>query len=222
MNFLDKQIETPLQPVDSASGSPYISNSLTSHFTSPHTIDAEVAVIGAKEKLVGYEMELQESQETIRMLKHSLDKQKKMMVQMQGQMERKLKEEVDRVKLSMEGERHKAFSFSEELLASKRKLQEENIKLKEELEEQKNVLDKKIKQTQESHKIELRRNKDAWLASEQMRRQQWEKQREHEIKANTVKSLQPEIERMIKSKDEKVKEIRHELEKKKREEINAL
>lgn len=37
------------------------------------------------------------------------------------------------------------------------------------------MLDKKIKQTQESHKIELRRNKDAWLASEQMRRQQWEK-----------------------------------------------
>ena len=72
MNFLDKQIETPLP--HSTSISPYITNSLSSHFTSPQTIEAEVAVVGAKEKIVGYEMELQESQETIRMLKHSLEK----------------------------------------------------------------------------------------------------------------------------------------------------
>lgn len=42
--------------------------------------------------------------------------------------------------------------------------------MEEKLEEVETTSDKKLRQAHESHKIEMRRNKDAWLASEKMRR----------------------------------------------------
>lgn len=108
-------------------------------------------------------------------------------------MDKRLKEEVERVKQQFEGERHKAYALSEEVIGQKKTLLEKIRTLEEKLEEVETTSDKKLRQAHESHKIEMRRNKDAWLASEKMRRQQWEKQREQEIKALTVKSIEPEV-----------------------------
>jgi 5-azacytidine-induced protein 1 len=40
---------------------------------------------------------------------------------------------------------------------------------------------------------EMRKNKDAWAAGEIIRREKWESERSHEIKAQTVRGIEPEI-----------------------------
>ena len=54
-------------------------------------------------------------------------------------------------------------------------------------------LQKQKKIIEERYEIELKKNKDAWMASEKVRRQKWEEERIHDIRAQTVKGLEPEI-----------------------------
>ena len=54
-------------------------------------------------------------------------------------------------------------------------------------------LQKQKKILEEKYEFELKKNKDAWMASEKTRRQKWEEERIHEIRAQTVKGLEPEI-----------------------------
>jgi len=49
----------------------------------------------------------------------------------------------------------------------------------------------------------LKKNKDAWIAAEKVRKEKWEKEKIHEIRAQTVKGLEPEIQRIVeRNKDE--------------------
>ena len=53
-------------------------------------------------------------------------------------------------------------------------------------EKQKKVIDDRIA-------VELKRNKDSWIASEKVKREEWEREKTNEIRATTVKGLEPEI-----------------------------
>ena len=54
------------------------------------------------------------------------------------------------------------------------------------IEKQKRVVDDRLQ-------VELKKNKDAWVAAEKVRKEKWEKEKIHEIRAQTVKGLEPEI-----------------------------
>ena len=41
--------------------------------------------------------------------------------------------------------------------------------------------------------VELKKNRDAWVASEKIRKEKWEKEKITDIRAQTVKGLEPEI-----------------------------
>jgi 5-azacytidine-induced protein 1 len=41
--------------------------------------------------------------------------------------------------------------------------------------------------------VELKKNKEAWIASERVRKEKWEKEKISEIRSQTVKGLEPEI-----------------------------
>jgi 5-azacytidine-induced protein 1 len=45
--------------------------------------------------------------------------------------------------------------------------------------------------------VELKRNREAWSASEKVRKERWEKDKVNEIRAQTVKGLEPEIQRIV-------------------------
>ena len=58
--------------------------------------------------------------------------------------------------------------------------------------------------------MELRKNKEAWMASDKVRREKWEKERIAEIRAQTVKGLEPEIQRIVERNKEELRKA-HEL-----------
>ena len=53
-------------------------------------------------------------------------------------------------------------------------------------EKQKKVLEERLH-------VELKKNREAWLAAEKVRKDKWEKDKVQEIRAQTVKGLEPEI-----------------------------
>lgn len=81
----------------------------------------------------------------------------------------------------------------EALLQDKNVLQGKIEAIMSEKKDEKEWLNKQTKRIEEKYEIELKKNKDAWMASEKIRRQKWEQERIHEIRAQTVKGLEPEI-----------------------------
>ena len=51
----------------------------------------------------------------------------------------------------------------------------------------------------------MRKNKEAWQASEKVRRQKWESEKIAEIRQQTVKGLEPEIQRIVERNKEEVR-----------------
>ena len=51
--------------------------------------------------------------------------------------------------------------------------------------------------------VELKKNRGAWIAAEKVRKEKWERDKVQEIRAQTVKGLEPEIQRIVeRNKDE--------------------
>lgn len=49
----------------------------------------------------------------------------------------------------------------------------------------------------------MKKNKDAWMAGEKVRKEKWEQEKIDQIKATTIKSIEPEIIKLVeKNKDE--------------------
>jgi len=71
------------------------------------------------------------------------------------------------------------------------------------MQKQKKVIDDRLQ-------VELRKNKEAWMASEKVRREKWEKDKIHDIRAQTVKGLEPEIQRIVERNKEELRKA-HEL-----------
>lgn len=63
--------------------------------------------------------------------------------------------------------------------------------------------EKQRKVLEDRLQVELKKNRDAWMASEKVRKEKWEKEKVQEIRAQTVKGLEPEIQRIVeRNKDE--------------------
>lgn len=91
----------------------------------------------------------------------------------------------------------------EQLLKDKNALTARIEELLSDKKDENTYLTKQKKLMEQSYQIELKKNKDAWLASEKVRRQKWEDERIHDIRAQTVKGLEPEIQRLVeRNKDE--------------------
>ena len=81
----------------------------------------------------------------------------------------------------------------ESLLADKKALSE---KLEQMADKSKDVEREKEKLKtvlEQRFQVELKKNKDAWVAGERVRKEKWEMEKIDEIKSTTVKKLEPTI-----------------------------
>ena len=93
----------------------------------------------------------------------------------------------------MEARIEKQVKMIEDLLSDKKSLSENIAALTEELQDVNHQKTKQAKVQDDRLAVELKKNKEAWMASEKVRREKWEKEKIHEIRAQTVKGLEPEI-----------------------------
>lgn len=57
----------------------------------------------------------------------------------------------------------------------------------------------------EKFKKELKKEKDAWIASEKVRKEKWENEKIQEIKQGTVQQLQPTIQQLLERNKEELR-----------------
>ena len=97
----------------------------------------------------------------------------------------------------------KQVEMLESLLEDKKSMQAQIEQLTKQLEDTQVSTEKQSKVLEERLGVELKKNRDAWVASEKIRKEKWEKEKVNEIRAQTVKGLEPEIQRIIeKNKDD--------------------
>jgi 5-azacytidine-induced protein 1 len=81
----------------------------------------------------------------------------------------------------------------ESLLEDKRTLHENIEKITEKAQDIQVTSEKQKKMLEDRLQVELKKNREAWMASEKVRKERWEKDKVQEIRAQTVKGLEPEI-----------------------------
>ena len=109
----------------------------------------------------------------------------------------KVKEEgmrqTDVVKQDMENRIEKQVNMIESLLGDKQELSQKIEEMLETIKARDKAIERQKKVVDDRLAVELKKNKDAWVAAEKVRREKWEKEKIHEIRAQTVKGLEPEI-----------------------------
>lgn len=79
--------------------------------------------------------------------------------------------------------------------------------MQEKMKETQSAQDKQRKVLEDRLQVELKKNRDAWMASEKIRKERWEKDKVQEIRAQTVKGLEPEIQRIVERNKEDIRKL---------------
>lgn len=87
--------------------------------------------------------------------------------------------------------------FVDGLLKDKEELAEKYTAVATELEESESHWQEKLKKQSSTDKAQLRRHRDSWAAAEKVRREKWMEEQMAQVKAQTIKGLEPEIQRMM-------------------------
>jgi hypothetical protein len=88
-------------------------------------------------------------------------------------------------------------AFIDELLKEKAEAGKKSAEEVSELEAAEVKWEAKLKQQTEAHKREGKRTKESWNAAEKVRRDKWMTETMAQVKAQTIKGLEPEIERLL-------------------------
>ena len=150
-----------------------------------------------KERLMELEIEKEEQAKAYEMVKKLREKERNEASKKVERIKEESHQHADRVRQEMAERLEKQVAMIEDLLADKKKLQGKLEEMTEELKDKHHQQDRAKKVADDRLNVELKKNKEAWMASEKVRREKWEKDKIHEIRAQTVKGLEPEIQRIV-------------------------
>jgi len=146
-----------------------------------------------RERLIELEIEKEEQEKQLNMLKQLRQKERSEAHKALDLVKQEGQKQTDTVRQDMEVRIEKQVNMIEHLLADKQELSAKIEELLETVKARDKALERQKKVVDDRLQVELKRNKDAWVAAERVRKEKWEKEKIHEIRAQTVKGLEPEI-----------------------------
>ena len=154
-------------------------------------------------KLLELEIEQEQSQKSLEMLKEvRVTERKELQTGMQRVREEAIKQ-AEEVRTQMADRIEKQLSTIEVLIQDKEKLSGKVEELYKQGKEREVIAEKLRNDQAEKFKREFKKEKEAWFASEKVRRERWESDKIKEIREGTVQKLEPTIQALIeKHKDE--------------------
>ncbi len=111
--------------------------------------------------------------------------------------ERRLEDALARQKAEFESSSSRQVAFIDRLLADKNVLNARCEELVAEVKAMEGRFGEKLRAAEEEKERELKKHKEAWSASEKIRRESWMAEKTKEIRETTIKGLQPEVERLM-------------------------
>ncbi|CAF0875616.1 unnamed protein product [Adineta steineri] len=149
------------------------------------------------ETVLQLRMDNEEKQRQLMISQQRLNQQRELNIRHAKESERELEHRLQLQKDDYESTIQRHLSFIDQLIDDKKKLSERCERLVTELK----TIDKKssdrLKNMEESHRIELQKLKDVHEAAEKLRRERWIDEKTKKIKELTVRGLEPEIQKLI-------------------------
>ncbi|CAF0942879.1 unnamed protein product [Adineta steineri] len=162
-----------------------------------HDHEATRTAQDVTETVLQLRMDNEEKQRQLMISQQRLNQQRELNIRHAKESERELEHRLQLQKDDYESTIQRHLSFIDQLIDDKKKLSERCERLVTELK----TIDKKssdrLKNMEESHRIELQKLKDVHEAAEKLRRERWIDEKTKKIKELTVRGLEPEIQKLI-------------------------
>ena len=129
------------------------------------------------------EIEREEQQKALDLLKEVRERERRELTRAVEEAREEGGEYAEQIKNEMAGRIEKQVSMIEALLEDKRQLQDTMEQNLIRMKEFQNSSEKQQKVLEDSLQVELKRNREAWVASEKVRKEKWEKEKIGEIRA---------------------------------------
>ncbi|KAL7750185.1 hypothetical protein RI367_004358 [Sorochytrium milnesiophthora] len=201
--------ESHLAPVDTTTPAP-------SATTTPAA--ASIAVFDSvKAKMMGQQMELEEKSRTVSLLRAELKKVRELHKEQSNQFKKELKAKLALQRKEYEAMIKRHLGFIDKVLAEKDDITKKCETMADTVKQLEKQYKDKISTMDEIHQRELKQQRSLWESSEKIKREKWMQERSKAIKEQTVKGLEPEIQKMIAQHKAQVAA----LESKQREDIRA-
>ena len=151
----------------------------------------------ASYEITNLRIELKERKKTIDKMKILIEDQRKEIITNKESYEKDIKQKLAEMKFHYDTIIDKQNTYTEALNTEKKRLININQEITEKLALLEKTYQKKLNSVQEEHELETKKNKDAWYKLEKMKRKEWEEKKVKEIEQNTIKGLEPEVERIL-------------------------
>lgn len=142
-------------------------------------------------------LEIKELKKTIKTMKIVIEDQRKEIKLNIENSESKLSKSLNQCKIQYESKLKEQIDKVEEILAEKKKMEKLNEELADKIDSIERQYQKKINLLKENFEIEKKKERDSMYQLEKKRRKEWEQKKIEEIKQNTIKGLEPEVERIL-------------------------
>ncbi|KAJ3001828.1 Centrosomal protein of 131 kDa, partial [Thoreauomyces humboldtii] len=152
---------------------------------------------GVKAKIMGQQMEIDDKTRTLGVLKRELKKAKDAIREQALESKKELKSKLSLQRKEYETIIKRHLAFIDKLLAEKEDLTKKCEVLTGDVKGlEKQFRDKSVI-LEEQHEKDLRQQRELWQAAEKIKRDKWIQEKTKAIKDQTIKGLEPEIQRML-------------------------
>ena len=156
-------------------------------------------------------VELKECKKTIETMKIIIEELRKDNKLKDEHFNLTINEKVNTLKYEYENTMKNNSMLIESLINEKTKLLDEKIKIEEQLSNNEKEYNKKLISMMENFDLERKKDKEAWYTAEKARKKKWEEQKIRDIKENTIKGLEPEIEKILQNHKSELFELEEKL-----------
>lgn len=168
---------------------------------------SSTAYASIRSKVVAMTMEIEEKGRTIAIMRAQLVQARKVLKERESEAEQRAQQRLEQQREEVGGRINEHLSFIERLLEDKKQLATQVEALTSRLHEVSGEATHRIQSIEQRAQIELERVRDTILAQERQRRSAWQEQKIKEIKAQTLKGLEPDIQRLLDKHKQEIEQI---------------
>ena len=158
-------------------------------------------------------IEVTEAQKTIESLKSLLEVEQKKSQENDEKFRKEHESELKLQKEEMEATLNRHLGFIDELIKDKTHLNEEIESLLTKIKAKDELFERSINELKENHNKEIKNQKEVILSSEKTKKEKWMNEKLQEIKAMTIKGLEPELEGLMAKHKKDLKKVEEKYEK---------
>ncbi|KFQ39202.1 5-azacytidine-induced protein 1, partial [Mesitornis unicolor] len=173
-----------------------------------HLEQASAVATEVTSSIMRLKLEVEEKKRAIGLLQTALAQQKELTVQHIKQTEKELGHQLRLQREQYEAAIQRHLAFIDQLIEDKKVLSEKCEAVVAELKQVDVKYGKKMAQMQEQHELAIQKLKELMSATEKIRLEKWIDEKSKQIKENTVKGLEPEIQKLIAKHKQDIRKLK--------------